>query len=114
MPWHILGSELLWNRPAGLPLASFYPDTELAVASSAPHADAAFTLDSHYRTCVLYRVSQTLGKGRKTLGNFFAECSTRRSAHDLSSTGEAGFAECLFSGTRQTFAVCQAALGKKS
>ena len=39
-------------------------------------------------------------KGRKTLGNFFAECSTRRSAHDLSSTGEAGFAECLFSGTR--------------
>jgi len=27
-------------------LASVYPDTELAVASSAPHADAAFTLDS--------------------------------------------------------------------
>jgi len=63
----------------------------------------------HYRTRV-----QTLGKGRKTLGNFFAECSTRRSAHGLSSTGEADFAECLFSGTRQTFAVCQAALGKKS
>ena len=56
---------------------------------------------------------QTLGKGQKTLSNFFAECSTRRSAHGLSSTGEAGFAECLFSGTRQTFAVCQAALGKK-
>ena len=67
----------------------------------------------HYRTRVLCRVSQTLGKGRKTLGNFFAECSTRRSAHGLSSTGKAGFAECLFSGTRQTFAVCQAALGKK-
>jgi len=68
----------------------------------------------HYRTRVLCRVSQTLGKGRKTLGKFFAECSTRRSVHGLSSTGEAGFAECLFSGTRQTFAVCQAALGKKS
>ena len=68
---------------------------------------------SHYRTRVLCRVSQTLGKGRKTLGNFFAECSTRRSAHSLSSTSEAGFAECLFSGTRQTVAVCQAALGKK-
>ena len=68
----------------------------------------------HYRTRVLCRVSQTLGKGRKTLGNFFAECSTRRSAHGLSSTGEAGFAECLFLGTRQTFAVCQVALDKKS
>ena len=68
----------------------------------------------HYRTQVLCRVSQTLGKGRKTLGKLLAECSTRRSAHGLSSTGEAGFAECLFSGTRQTFAVCQAALGKKS
>ena len=67
----------------------------------------------HYRTRVLCRVSQTLGKGRITLGNFFAECSTRRSAHGYSSTGEAGFAECLFSGTRQIFAVCQAALGKK-
>ena len=68
----------------------------------------------HYRTQVLCRVSQTLGKGRKTLGKLLAECSTRQSAHGLSSTGEAGFAECLFSGTRQTFAVCQAALGKKS
>ena len=58
-------------------------------------------------------MSQTLGKCRKTLGNFFAECSTRRSAHGLSSIGEADFAECLFSGTRQTFDVCQAALGKK-
>ena len=60
----------------------------------------------HYRTrvlCRVCRVSQTLGKGRKTLGNFFAECSTRRSTHGLSSTDEAGFAECFFSGTRQTF-----------
>jgi hypothetical protein len=68
---------------------------------------------AHYRTQVLCLVSQTLGKGRKTLGKLLAECSTRRSAHDLSSTGEAGFAECLFSGTRQTFAMCQAALSKK-
>jgi len=67
----------------------------------------------HYRTRLLCRVPETLGKGRKTLGKEVAECSTRRSAHGLSSTGEAGFAECLFSGTRQSFAVCQAALGKK-
>ena len=67
----------------------------------------------HYRTQVLCRVSQTLGKSRKILGKLLAECSTRRSAHGLFSTGETGFAECLFLGTRQTFAVCQAALGKK-
>ena len=72
------------------------------------------TVFFHYRTQVLCRVSQTLGKGRKTLGKLLVECSTRQSAHGLSSTGEAGFAECLFSGTRQTFAVCQVALGKKS
>jgi len=72
------------------------------------------TVFFHYRTQVLCRVSQTLGKDRKTLGKLLAECSTRQSAHGLSSTGEAGFAECLFSGTRQTFAVCQVALGKKS
>ena len=56
---------------------------------------------------------ETLGKGRKTLGKEVAECSTRRSAHGLSSTGENGNAECLFSSTRQIFAVCHAALGKK-
>ena len=42
-------------------------------------------------------INKTLGKDRKTLGKLLAECSTRRSAHGLSSTGEAGFAECLFS-----------------
>ena len=68
---------------------------------------------SHYRTRLLCRVPETLGKGRKTLGKKVAECSTRRSAHGLSSTGENGNAECLFSSTRQIFAVCHAALGKK-
>ena len=67
----------------------------------------------HYRTRLLCRVPETLGKGRKTLGKEIAECSTRRSAHGLSSTGENGNAECLFSSTRQIFAVCHAALGKK-
>ena len=67
----------------------------------------------HYRTRLLCRVLETLGKGRKTLGKEVAECSTRRCAHGLSSTGEAGYAKCFFSGTRQTFAVCHAALGKK-
>ena len=69
---------------------------------------------SHYRTRLLCRVPETLGKGRKTLGKEVAECSTRRSAHGLSSTGENGNAECLFSSTRQIFAVCHAALGKKN
>ena len=50
----------------------------------------------------------------QTLGNNFAECSSRRSAHGVSSTGEAAFAECRFSGTRQSFVVCQVVLGKKS
>jgi len=69
--------------------------------------------EGHYRTRLLCRVPETLGKGRKTLGKEVAECSTRRSAHGLSSTGENGNAECLFSSTRQIFAVCHAALGKK-
>ena len=73
-----------------------------------------FKKSHHYRTRLLCRVPQTLGKGRKTLGNNFAECSSRRSAHGVSSIGEAGFAECRFSGTRQSFVVCQVALDKKS
>ena len=42
-------------------------------------------LNVHYRTRLLCRVPETLGKGRKTLGKEVAECSTRRSAHGLSS-----------------------------
>ena len=55
----------------------------------------------HYQTRLLCRVPRTLSKGRKTLSKVVAECSTRRSAHGLSSTGDASFAECHFSGTRQ-------------
>ena len=66
-----------------------------------------FKKSHHYRTRLLCRVPQTLG-------NNFAECSSRRSAQGVSSNGEAGFAECRFSGTRQSFVVCQVVLGKKS
>ena len=67
----------------------------------------------HYQTRLLCRVPRTLSKGRKTLSKVVAECSTRRSAHGLSSTGDASFAECHFSGTRQSVVVCQVALGKQ-
>ena len=49
----------------------------------------------HYRTRLLCRVPETLGKGRKTLGKEVAECSTRRSAHGLSSTGPCPQRPCL-------------------
>jgi len=57
------------------------------------------------------RVLGTLGKGRNALGEEFAECNTRQKSLGHQSDGEASFAECLFSGTRQIFAVYQHALG---
>jgi hypothetical protein len=68
---------------------------------------------THYRTSVLCRVPETLGKAQKTLGNKFAKCGSRRSAHGFLFVGEAGFAECHFSGTRQSVAMCQVALGNQ-
>jgi len=57
-------------------------------------------------------VSGTLDKGPNTLGKAFAECNIRQTTLGKQTDGEATFAECLFSGTRQSFAVCQQALGK--
>jgi len=37
----------------------------------------------------------------ETLGKWFAECNTRRTALAKNSDGKANFAECLLSGTRQ-------------
>ena len=48
------------------------------------------------------RVSNTLGKGSFALGKGFAECGTRQTALGKKSDGEGTFAECLFSGTRQS------------
>ena len=41
-------------------------------------------------------------KRHKTLGKWFAECNTRRTALAKKSDGKANFAECLLSGTRQS------------
>ena len=56
----------------------------------------------HYRTPWVCRVPETLGKRHKTLGKWFAECNTRRTALAKNSDGKANFAECLLSGTRQS------------
>jgi len=60
----------------------------------------------HYRTPVVRRVSETLGKIHKTLG----KC-TRRTALVKNSDDKANFAECLLSGTRQSLCECPT-LGK--
>ena len=57
---------------------------------------------SHYRTGLVCRVSNTLGKGPFALGKGFAECGTRQITLGKKSDGEGTFAECLFSGTRQS------------
>ena len=58
--------------------------------------------EAHYRTGLVCRVSNTLGKGSFALGKGFAECGTRQTALGKKSDGEGTFAECLFSGTRQS------------
>ena len=61
-----------------------------------------YYLHIHYRTGLVCRVSNTLGKGPFALGKGFAECGTRQTALGKKSDGEDTFAECLFSGTRQS------------
>jgi hypothetical protein len=48
-------------------------------------------------------VPNTLGKDHFALGKGFAECGTRQTRLGKKSDGEDIFAECLFSGIRQTF-----------
>ena len=55
----------------------------------------------HYRISKLCRVSVTLGKGQVTLGKVFAECNTRQTTLGKESHGNADFAECRITGTRQ-------------
>jgi hypothetical protein len=56
-------------------------------------------LEIHYRTQLLCRVSQTLGKGYFTLGKGFAECSTRQRTLGELYIGSGLFAEYFLSGT---------------
>jgi hypothetical protein len=58
-------------------------------------------LTYHYRTQLLCRVSQTLGKGYFTLGKGFAECNTRQRTLGELYIGNSLFAEYFLSGTRQ-------------
>jgi hypothetical protein len=55
----------------------------------------------HYRTQLLCRVSQTLGKGYFTLGKGFVECNTRQRTLGELYIGNSLFAEYFLSGTRQ-------------
>jgi len=63
---------------------------------------------SHYWNRALCLVFKTLGKRQKTLGKPFAECHTRQSRDGKKNDGKASFAECLFSGTRQS--LCQVSI----
>jgi hypothetical protein len=47
-------------------------------------------------------VPEALGEALKTLGKGFAECYTRQRRLGKQCIGKAFFAECFFSGTRQT------------
>jgi hypothetical protein len=55
----------------------------------------------HYRTQLLCRVSQTLGKDYFTLGKGFAECNTRQRTLGELYIGNSLFAEYFLSDTRQ-------------
>ena len=55
----------------------------------------------HYRTQLLCRVSQTLGKGYFTLGKSFAECNTRQRTLGELYIGNDLFVEYFLSDTRQ-------------
>ena len=70
------------------------------VLRSAPLARV--TAYTHYRISKLCRVSVTLGKVQVTLGKVFAECNTRQTTLGKESHGNADFAECRITGTRQT------------
>ena len=56
----------------------------------------------HYRRQLLCRVSQTLGKGRYTLGKAFVECYTRQRTLGKQFIGKDLFVECTLLGTRQS------------
>jgi hypothetical protein len=58
--------------------------------------------NKHYRNQSLCRVPEALGEALKTLGKGFAECHTRQRRLDKECIGKGFFAECFFSGTRQT------------
>jgi hypothetical protein len=47
-------------------------------------------------------VPEALGEALKTLGKDFAECDTRQRRLGKQCISKAFFAECFFSGTRQT------------
>jgi hypothetical protein len=61
----------------------------------------------HYRTQLLCRASQTLGKDYFTLGKGFAECNTRQRTLDELYIGNSLFAEYFL------FAECHLTLGKE-
>jgi hypothetical protein len=67
----------------------------------------------HYRTRVLCRVSQTLGKGHFTIGKAFVECYTRQRILDKYFIGKGFFAEYFFRTLSKDFDECRKALSKE-
>jgi hypothetical protein len=62
---------------------------------------------NHYRSQLLCRGPQALGKASKALGKAFAERSSRQSALGENPIGKAFFAESCLSGIRQS--LCRSA-----
>jgi hypothetical protein len=56
---------------------------------------------THYRTQLLSRVLQPLGKSWKTLDELFAECDSRQRSLDELYIGNDFFVKYFLSGTRQ-------------
>jgi hypothetical protein len=65
----------------------------------------------HYRNRALGRVSESLGKAWKTLGEVFAECSTRQRVFGEMYIGNGFFAGYFLSGTRQR--LCRVSLSTR-
>ena len=114
------GAERKWRDEHYVP-AKVKEHLQISVGSSAcMHlANITFVLMGdvttgeaiHYRTGLVCRVSNTLGKCPFALGKGFAECGTRQTTLGKKSDGEGTFAECLFSGTRQS--LCRVSKGSR-
>jgi hypothetical protein len=100
-----------WNKNAKAYAISFILCSTLAFNFILFYSHVILKTFVHYRTQLLCRVSQTLGKARKTLGKDFAECNTRQRMLGELYIGNDLFAEYFLSGTRQR--ICRVPFGTR-
>jgi hypothetical protein len=85
-------------------VSSLYPTVETNYKRKYDHIFPPYScrrVIAHYRSRLLCRGSQALGKASKALGKAFAERSSRQSALGENSIGKGFFTESRISGTRQ-------------